>query len=121
MNTVERQLRMQAQSLATIEEQRSKMQQVITDQRNDIVMYKEYVQKMFSHIDNYVNTKVCALQTTLDTTVNDNFNLLAEKLQILQASYNSLLEQMPRSGPQRFNLEQSAAPMTEPLASRSAS
>ena len=94
MNTVKRQLRMQAQSLATLEEQRGRMQEAMTQHHREFIQYKEFVQGTFTKIDAYVNKRADALQTTLDTTVNDNFNLLAEKLQIIEASYNSLLEHM---------------------------
>ena len=46
MNTVERQLRLQAQSLATLEEQRSRMQEVMTNHHREFIQNKDHVEKL---------------------------------------------------------------------------
>ena len=57
MATVERQLRLQAQSLATMGEQAGRHRDVTKTCNQDISNYKEYVQSIFQHIDSHFTLK----------------------------------------------------------------
>ena len=89
--TLERLQRDNAQALGAHHEAAIRSRASNTDIQEDLVKYKEYVEATFRQIESHVTKKFQIVEQTIHGTVNDNFNVLNEKVTLLQASFESLM------------------------------
>ena len=103
VSTIERAQRAAAQQSATTTEQLNYLNSSLVKATDDIVEYKAYVEKVFSHIKPYVSSSVEEVNKIIQGPINDQFNIYSEKLALLQGSFDSLMAHVSNQ-PQRFNM-----------------
>ena len=80
-----------------------KHRQMTVDMSHDQHNYKLWVTSMFRTADKHINEKIAEVQNVINTTVNDNLNLISEKCNCLEASFHSLVD-MIKKRPETFDL-----------------
>ena len=121
METVERAIRLHAQTIGTMNEQHMA-------QRDDYAKYKRYVDITFENIHKHIETKVEGIGDKMKEFVNgpmadgiqSMFNDTDEKIRVLDALVQSLAAHVNQAAPQHFNIAGQVTPppgiATDPMA-----
>ena len=103
---VERTQRMHAHTIAQMHEASIGHRKLTTETTGDIAAYKAYVGKTFETIDSYVKNRHNEVCRVINTTINDNLNMLNDRLCALDGNFQTLLAHVNTTGitAQRFDI-----------------
>ena len=91
IESIERSIRLHARPFAAEDETLRTHRRVLTKTNQDTVNYKNYVESVFKHTARTINERVGAIETIIQTTVNENLNMLGEKAATSDSGFASLL------------------------------
>ena len=78
LEAVERTQRMHARTIGQMHETHHRHRQVTSETSGDIAARKVYVGKTFENMDSFIKNRFGEFRRVIDTTINDNLNLLIE-------------------------------------------
>ena len=115
ISTVERHCRMHGQSMAMMEEAARTHRTVTQEAVGDVANYKAYVDRTFQEMNEKFMLRVTTIDNSIKIGINESLNALAEKVQSLNVSYESMVTFIHSTGQQEYKQQLSLpAPSREP-------